>query len=81
MFEGSYISDPSGIKTWVYAMYNLTSKKYGKDEIRVYKVHRDASTGVHEVYDMTLTVMLEGDIDISYKNLLRNYIPHSKSSP
>ena len=43
----------------------LSSAHYGKDNIRVYKVDRDASTGVQTVTEMTVTVLLEGEIDTS----------------
>ncbi|KAI9853869.1 MAG: hypothetical protein M1824_000849 [Vezdaea acicularis] len=44
----------------------LSAARYGKDNIRVYKVHRDESTGTHTVVEMTVCVLLEGDIDTSY---------------
>ncbi|KAJ9302208.1 hypothetical protein DTO271G3_1074 [Paecilomyces variotii] len=44
----------------------LASARYGKDNVRVYKVHRDQETGVHTVVEMTVCVLLEGDIDASY---------------
>lgn len=46
-------------------MSQLTSARYGKDNIRVYKVHRDEKTGVQMVVEMTVCVLLEGDIEQS----------------
>lgn len=43
----------------------LASARYGKDNVRVYKVHRDQETGVHTVVEMTVCVLLEGEIDAS----------------
>ncbi|CAN8096853.1 unnamed protein product [Discula destructiva] len=47
-------------------MPRLASARYGKDNVRVYKVHRDQSTGVQTVTEMTVTCLLEGEIDTSY---------------
>jgi len=47
-------------------MPKLTAARYGKDNIRVYKVHRDEATKVHTVVEMTVSVSLEGDIETSY---------------
>ncbi|KAH0542854.1 hypothetical protein FGG08_002809 [Glutinoglossum americanum] len=47
-------------------MSQLSSARYGKDNVRVYKVHRDEKTGVHSVIEMTVCVLLEGDIETSY---------------
>jgi urate oxidase len=44
----------------------VSSARYGKDNVRVYKVHRDAETGVQNVTEMTVCVLLEGDIGSSY---------------
>jgi urate oxidase len=46
-------------------MASLVSARYGKDNVRVYKVERDESTGVQTVTEMTVCVLLEGDIDVS----------------
>ncbi len=40
--------------------------EYGKDNVRIYKVHRDAETGVHDVTEMTVCCLLQGDIEASY---------------
>lgn len=48
----------------------VTAARYGKDNVRVYKVHRDEKTGVQTVVEMTVCVLLEGDIDTSYVLLL-----------
>ncbi|PWY84629.1 uricase [Aspergillus sclerotioniger CBS 115572] len=44
----------------------VTAARYGKDNVRVYKVHRDEKTGIQTVVEMTVCVLLEGDIDTSY---------------
>ncbi|KAK4114973.1 uricase [Canariomyces notabilis] len=44
----------------------LASARYGKDNVRVYKVHRDDKTGVQSVTEMTVCCMLEGQIETSY---------------
>ncbi|KAL2012695.1 hypothetical protein VTN00DRAFT_220 [Thermoascus crustaceus] len=44
----------------------LAAARYGKDNVRLYKVRRDQETGVHTVVEMTVCVLLEGDIDTSY---------------
>lgn len=44
----------------------LSSARYGKDNVRVYKVHRDAETGRQDVTEMTVCCLLEGDIETSY---------------
>ena len=44
----------------------VSSARYGKDNVRVYKVHRDEKTGVHTVTEMTVCVLLEGEIETSY---------------
>jgi urate oxidase len=46
-------------------MYGLSDAKYGKDNVRIYKVHRNAATGVETVYELTVFVLLEGDIETS----------------
>jgi len=47
-------------------MASLAAARYGKDNVRVYKVHRDAKTGTQSVVEMTVCVLLEGDIETSY---------------
>ncbi|ROV90295.1 hypothetical protein VSDG_08149 [Cytospora chrysosperma] len=47
-------------------MPSLASARYGKDNVRVYKVHRDEKTGVQTVTEMTVTCLLEGEIETSY---------------
>ncbi|EGE78554.1 uricase [Blastomyces dermatitidis ATCC 18188] len=44
----------------------LAAARYGKDNVRVCKVHRNEKTGVHTVVEMTVCVLLEGDIETSY---------------
>lgn len=46
-------------------MPTLTRGRYGKDNVRVYKVHRNAD-GTQTVAEFTVSVMLEGDISTSY---------------
>jgi urate oxidase len=43
----------------------LASARYGKDNVRVYKVHKDEKTGVHTVFEMTVCALLEGEIETS----------------
>lgn len=47
-------------------MASVASARYGKDNVRVYKVERDEKTGVQTVTEMTVTVLLEGAIETSY---------------
>lgn len=47
-------------------MSAIAAARYGKDNVRVYKVEKDAATGVQTVTEMTVCVLLEGAIDISY---------------
>jgi len=47
-------------------MPQLAAARYGKDNIRIYKVEKNAETGVHTVFEGVVTVLLEGEIDISY---------------
>jgi urate oxidase len=47
-------------------MPNLASARYGKDNVRVCKVHRDEKTGVQSVTEMTVCCLLEGKIETSY---------------
>ena len=46
-------------------MPRLASARYGKDNVRVYKVQRDAETGTQTVTEMTVCCLLEGEIDTS----------------
>lgn len=46
-------------------MARLSAARYGKDNVRVYKVHRDEKTGVQTVTEMTVCCLLEGAIDTS----------------
>ncbi|KAI9158934.1 Uricase [Paramyrothecium foliicola] len=47
-------------------MPRVSAARYGKDNVRVYKVHRDADTGVQTVTEMTVCCLLEGEIETSY---------------
>ncbi|KAL4965599.1 urate oxidase [Aspergillus stella-maris] len=44
----------------------VAAARYGKDNVRVYKVHKDEKTGVQTVVEMTVCCLLEGDIETSY---------------
>lgn len=46
-------------------MVKLEAAQYGKDNIRVYKVHKDEKTGIHDVVEMRVRVLLRGEIDVS----------------
>jgi len=46
-------------------MPRVQAARYGKDNIRVYKVHKDEATKTQTVVEMTVCVMLEGEIDSS----------------
>lgn len=46
-------------------MSHLSYAKYGKDNIRLYKVQKNAETGVQDVTEMTVCTLLEGEIDTS----------------
>lgn len=46
-------------------MPRLASARYGKDNVRVCKVDRDHSTGTHTVTEMTVSCLLEGEIETS----------------
>ncbi len=47
------------------SMPSLASARYGKDNVRVYKVHRDEQTGTQSVTEMTVCCLLEGEIETS----------------
>ncbi|EHA53036.1 hypothetical protein MCOR27_008048 [Pyricularia oryzae] len=47
-------------------MPSLSAARYGKDNVRVYKVHRNAETGQQSVTEMTVCCLLEGEIDASF---------------
>ncbi|KAI0014059.1 uricase [Xylariaceae sp. FL0662B] len=44
----------------------VSAARYGKDNVRVYKVHRDEASGTHTVTEMTVCCLLEGQIETSY---------------
>ena len=46
-------------------MSKVAAARYGKENIRVYKVHRDEATKTHTVVEMTVSVLLEGEIETS----------------
>jgi len=46
-------------------MAQVIAAQYGKDNIRVYKVHKDEKTGVQDVVEMTVCVLLRGEIETS----------------
>jgi len=43
----------------------LASARYGKDNVRVYKVERDQDAGTQSVTEMTVCCLLEGNVDVS----------------
>lgn len=47
-------------------MASLGYAKYGKDNIRLYKVQRDEASGTQSVAELTVCSLLEGDIATSY---------------
>ncbi|KAL7269585.1 hypothetical protein RUND412_007737 [Rhizina undulata] len=47
-------------------MSKVAAARYGKDNIRLYKVYRDEATKTHSVVEMTVCVLLEGDIETAY---------------
>lgn len=48
-----------------FKMSALAAARYGKDNVRVCKVIRDEKTGIQTVVEMTVCVLLEGDIETS----------------
>ncbi|PQE16719.1 uricase protein [Rutstroemia sp. NJR-2017a WRK4] len=50
-------------------MASIVSARYGKDNVRVYKVERDEKTGTQTVTEMTVCVLLEGAIDVSWTRM------------
>ncbi|KAJ3771679.1 uricase [Lentinula raphanica] len=44
----------------------LSSARYGKDAVRVFRVVRDREGPAHTVVEYNVKVLLEGDIDVSY---------------
>lgn len=44
---------------------HLSAARYGKDNVRLFKVHRDSVSKVQTVVEMTVCVLLEGEIDAS----------------
>ena len=46
-------------------MPQLQAARYGKDNIRVYKVDRDEASKTQSVVEMTVCVLLEGEIEVS----------------
>lgn len=46
-------------------MSQLSYARYGKDNIRLYKVHRNQD-GTQDVVEMTVCSLLEGDVETSY---------------
>lgn len=44
----------------------LSSARYGKDNVRVYKVQRDEAAGTQTVTEMTVCCLLEGKVEESY---------------
>ena len=58
-------------------MASIAAARYGKDNVRVYKVVRDEKTGIQTVTEMTVCVLLEGAIDVSYaRSIPLHHEPH-----
>jgi urate oxidase len=47
-------------------MSQLSYARYGKDNVRLYKVDKAPKTGVHTVIEQTVRILLQGDIETSY---------------
>jgi urate oxidase len=47
-------------------MSQLSHARYGKDNVRLYKVDKDPKTGIHNIVEQTVRILLEGDIETSY---------------
>lgn len=47
-------------------MSQLSYARYGKDNVRLYKVDRDEKNGIQSVTEQTVCCLLEGDIDTSF---------------
>lgn len=56
-------------------MPHLSSAQYGKDNIRVYKVHRDEKSGTQSVAEMTVCVLLRGQIDRALVQTVASILP------
>ena len=41
----------------------LTSAKYGKDKVRVFRIVRDGTSNFHDVVEYNVTVLVEGAIE------------------
>ena len=48
-----------------FTMSQLSYARYGKDNVRLYKVDKDPKTGIHTVVEQTIRILLEGDIETS----------------
>jgi len=46
-------------------MASVSAARYGKDNIRLFKVEKDVAAGTQTVTEMTVTVLLEGAIETS----------------
>ena len=46
-------------------MASVAAARYGKDNVRIYKVEKDEKSGVQTAIEMTITVLLEGGIETS----------------
>ena len=55
-------------------MSQLSYARYGKDNVRLYKVDKEEKTGIHTVTEQTICILLEGDIDASYDFHIPVYI-------
>lgn len=55
-------------------MSELGFARYGKDNIRLYKVKKNAD-GTQDVVEMTVCILLEGDIETSYAPTILSACP------
>jgi Uricase len=44
----------------------LTTARYGKDKVRVFRVVRDPQSKVHDVVEYSVTILVEGAIETRY---------------
>jgi urate oxidase len=56
----------------------LTTSRYGKDKIRVFRVVRE--TNVQHIVEYNITSLLEGDVDASYTEADNSVIVATDSS-
>ncbi|KAH0833440.1 hypothetical protein J3R83DRAFT_12554 [Lanmaoa asiatica] len=57
----------------------LTTARYGKDKVRVFRVKRE-NDGVHYIVEYNVTLLVEGDIDVSYTKADNSVVVATDSS-